>query len=248
MPRTRAAVVTDVAMAILTVASLALVFVEEAEADPERRTLLLRLDLALVLLFFAEWLWRARKAPKPLAWAASHSWELLGMVPLMLPVPDELRFLRITRLVRLLRLFGSVGRLFGIWDRVARDSRLAQIGAAAGGIVLLGGLAAWLVERDDPATKMASIGDAIWWSIVTTATVGYGDIVPVTVAGKFVATLLMIAGIGTIGLLASSLASVFVKQGDAGSVAAELERLAALRRDGHLSEDEFAQAKGKLLR
>lgn len=249
MPRSRIAVSLDVAMAILTVASLVLVLVEDGETDPARRATLLQLDAVLVFIFLVEWLARAARAPRPLRWAVGHSWELLGMIPLALPLPEALRFLRVTRLVRLLRLIGSVGRLFGVWERIARDSRIGQIGAVAGGITLLGALAGWLVERDAPGTQMALFGDALWWAAVTVATVGYGDVVPVTITGRFVAILLMVTGIGTIGILASSLAGVLIKQHDAeAGVARELERLAALHASGKLSDAEFQAAKAHALR
>ena len=44
--------------------------------------------------------------------------------------------------------------------------------------------------------NLDSYGDALWWAIVTVTTIGYGDIFPVTVAGRLVGTFLMFAGIG----------------------------------------------------
>ena len=55
-------------------------------------------------------------------------------------------------------------------------------------------------------------GGAIWWGIVTVTTVGYGDKVPMTGPGKFVAVALMLTGIGLIGFLTATVASFFVQQ------------------------------------
>ena len=56
-----------------------------------------------------------------------------------------------------------------------------------------------------------SFSDSLWWALVTVTTVGYGDIVPVSLFGKWIAVLLMLVGIGTIGMLTSALTNFFVK-------------------------------------
>ena len=60
----------------------------------------------------------------------------------------------------------------------------------------------------------ATFGDAIWWSTVTLTTVGYGDIVPITTAGRFDGAAIMFMGIALLGLLAGSLASFFGLESD----------------------------------
>ena len=57
---------------------------------------------------------------------------------------------------------------------------------------------------------MAAAGDAIWWSVTTITTVGYGDKYPVTAEGRIVAMILMIAGIGLFGIFSGLAASFFL--------------------------------------
>ncbi|MFG6121491.1 potassium channel family protein [Thalassobacillus sp. B23F22_16] len=57
-----------------------------------------------------------------------------------------------------------------------------------------------------------SYGDGLWWSIVTTTTVGYGDISPASVGGRVIAVVLMLVGIGLIGMLTGSITTYFVKE------------------------------------
>ena len=71
-------------------------------------------------------------------------------------------------------------------------------------IVLVGSSILSVVEEK-------SFSDSLWWALVTVTTVGYGDIVPVSLFGKWLAVLLMLVGIGTIGMLTSSLTNFFVK-------------------------------------
>ena len=55
------------------------------------------------------------------------------------------------------------------------------------------------------------ISDAVWWSIVTTTTVGYGDISPASLGGRILAAILMLVGIGFLGMVTGSIATFFVE-------------------------------------
>ena len=74
---------------------------------------------------------------------------------------------------------------------------------------------AWLVllfEEKAKGSNIHNYPDALWWAIVTVTTVGYGDRYPVTEGGRVVAAILMLVGIGLIGVLTATVASVFVKE------------------------------------
>ena len=60
------------------------------------------------------------------------------------------------------------------------------VSVASTGAVLLGGSAAWLLERNIPGRTLQSWGDGLWWALTTLTTTGYGDHVPVTLAGRAV--------------------------------------------------------------
>lgn len=242
-------------MITLLVGSIALVFWYEATDDATTRMWLEYADLVLVVFFVGEWCWRVAKNPDgPRKYAMKYSWELLGMIPLLLPVPAFLRSLRLLRVVRILRVFKMVGNAVGFFERVSQRGGLKQVGIAAGVVTIGGGTLVWLLERDDnPA--LAQFSDAIWWAIVTVTTVGYGDITPESVMGRFVAGILMVLGIGIFGVLAAAMASVMFDDDEEEerehnqdqSLTDHLERLARLHRDGALTDAEFTAAKGKLL-
>jgi voltage-gated potassium channel len=76
-------------------------------------------------------------------------------------------------------------------------------------------LGAWLVllfEVDAKGSNIHDYPDALWWAVVTVTTVGYGDRFPVTAGGRAVAVFLMLLGIGLIGILTATVASVFMKE------------------------------------
>jgi len=74
--------------------------------------------------------------------------------------------------------------------------------------MVAGAVAAYYAEHPvNP--EFATFGDSLWWAIVTLTTVGYGDIVPETTAGRIAAVMIMLTGVAVLGLLAGSLASFF---------------------------------------
>jgi voltage-gated potassium channel len=76
-------------------------------------------------------------------------------------------------------------------------------------------LGAWLVllfEENAKGSNIHTYPDALWWAIVTVTTVGYGDRYPVSAGGRAVAVVLMLVGIGLIGVLTATVASVFIKE------------------------------------
>jgi voltage-gated potassium channel len=60
--------------------------------------------------------------------------------------------------------------------------------------------------------KFPNIGEGLWWAVQTVTTVGYGDVVPTSTAGRLVATLVMLFGIGFLTVITASITSTFIEQ------------------------------------
>jgi voltage-gated potassium channel len=80
------------------------------------------------------------------------------------------------------------------------------------GLVLIAAAAMHLVEHDAQPDKFGSIPESMWWAIVTLTTVGYGDVVPVTVLGRIVAGFTMLAGLMMLALPIGIVANAFAEE------------------------------------
>jgi voltage-gated potassium channel len=86
--------------------------------------------------------------------------------------------------------------------------RLGAVALVAVGVIVVGAAVGYRAEHAaNPGFK--TFGDALWWAVVTLTTVGYGDIVPETTAGRVDGVMIMVAGVSVLGLLAGSMASFF---------------------------------------
>jgi len=97
-------------------------------------------------------------------------------------------------------------------EAILKHHSLFRVLIAVAATIFVG---AWLVLLFDENAKGSNIHDypnALWWAIVTVTTVGYGDRFPVTGGGRTVAVVLMLVGIGLIGVLTATVASVFVQE------------------------------------
>ncbi|GAA2351020.1 potassium channel family protein [Saccharopolyspora halophila] len=138
---------------------------------------------------------------------------LFDLAVLVLPLLRQLRVLRVVMVLLMLNR-KSQGQVRG---RVVLY--------VSGAVALLGfsaALAVLEVERRAPDSTIKTFGDAVWWTMTTITTVGYGDYSPVTDRGKFIAAGLMIAGIAMLGVVTGSIASWFVDR--FGGIERQLEQ------------------------
>jgi voltage-gated potassium channel len=206
----------DLFILVLTLVSLFVMVLLLLPVSQPTADLLTFYDNGICVIFLADFLFRLRRAnPKRQYFIYERGWlDLLGSIPSLgiLRYTGLLRLARLSRLARLARLFSRDNRQLLMNDLIRnRGQYAAFITFMAASIVLIG--ASVLVLQFESASPDANIttgGDAFWWGIVTLTTVGYGDKFPVTPGGRLTAVVVMLAGVGIIGSLASILASVLV--------------------------------------
>src|ERR1700712_870390 len=126
-----------------------------------------------------------------------HNWYQLLII--LLPALNPLRLLRLITLSAFL-LMQTKGSALRSRVGIYVISTLIIL-------VYVGSLMVLDAEQNAPGANIRSFGDALWWSVVTVTTVGYGDFVPVTLQGRFVAAGLMLSGVALIGIITGTLAS-----------------------------------------
>ena len=140
--------------------------------------------------------------------------ELFVMVFLPHVVGPWLAALRALRLFRLFKLARYVPAFAIVGNAVRRaGAPLVAAGCVAAAQVYVAALLLYFIEGDTKPAAFGSVTRALWWAVVTLTTVGYGDVYPDTVLGRFAAALVALAGIGIVamptGILASSFAEEF---------------------------------------
>lgn len=161
----------------------------------------------LYVVFVVDFVVRLALSGRPSRWLLRH---LLDLAVVTLP------FLQPLRVLRLIVLLGTLQRAFG--DAV-RGRVAAYTGFSVVLMVYAASLAVLQAERSDPHANIVNFGDAVWWSIATITTVGYGDLYPVTGQGRLIAVLLMIGGISLIGVVTGTVSSWIVQRVSEGGAA-----------------------------
>ncbi len=170
------------------------------------------IDLMIWIVFIVDYLWRFFTSKEKFRFIIDNIFDLLAILPsnaifTVFRLGRIFRLAKLTKLVkltRLLRIIGLTGKLERNISRFLRTNGLIYILYVNIFIVLVGSSILSVVEEK-------SFSDSLWWALVTVTTVGYGDIVPVSLFGKWLAVLLMLVGISTIGMLTSAFTNFFVK-------------------------------------
>jgi voltage-gated potassium channel len=199
------------------------------------------LDLAACALFFVDFCVRFTKAPNK---AAFMKW---GWIDLIASIPniDFLRAGRLVGLLRIIRLLRGIRVGQRLWTVFLQNKPRSAFGAVVISTLLLITFSsmAILVAETEEKSNIKTAEDAIWWSVTTVTTVGYGDKVPATSAGRVIAMVLMIFGIILFGTLSGIVASFLLERERSSEWSEVTSRLQALETKVGRAPPQFSQSK-----
>ena len=216
-PTTRHSNVYNLFIIALTIFSLIIMILMLLPLDEDTLALLQYYDVLICIIFLIDFFGNLRAASSKSEYFIKYrGWlDLLGSIPGVLAVSkfsSLFRLARLSRLARLGRMLRGKGKDALIKDIVENRSQYTTFITIFLTIVVLTS-ASILVLQFESGVEDANItngGDALWYSIVTITTVGYGDFYPVSTWGRITAVFLMIAGVGLIGVIASLLSNLLI--------------------------------------
>lgn len=181
-------------------------------------------EYVVIAIFTVEYIYRIKKATKKLKFISSPYGliDLFAILPFFLSLAIDLRSLRAIRLLRLVRLLklARYSSAFGRLSQALAESRHELVVSISILIVAiyLSAFGIYYFEHSAQPEKFRSIFDAMWWSVATVTTVGYGDLYPITLGGRLFTFFVMLASLGLVavptGIFATALLSVKNRSND----------------------------------
>ncbi|RFU14675.1 ion transporter [Rhodobacteraceae bacterium W635] len=200
-------IVSAIAIAVETIPGL----------DPALRRALLWVEYTTLSVFAAEYLLRLTCSPRPLRYAVSF-WgivDFLAVVPailFLLPDAQSIRSLRLLRLIRLLKLFyasRALDRLAGAFEKNRAELLIFTLIALV--MLYLAAVGIHHFEHEAQPETFGSIPASLWWALATLTTVGYGDVYPITPAGRAFTGVVLLIGLGVIAVPAALITTALLE-------------------------------------
>lgn len=203
----------------IVISVLAVILESDREILSEHGQLFTNLEWTLTAFFTVEYVLRLYVTRKPLKYAGSF----FGVIDLLAILPTYIslifpgthffmivRVLRLLRVFRVLKLVRFVDAASGLGNALkASRYKISIFLGAILCMVLILGTCMYIVEGEQ--FGFSSIPKSMYWTVVTMTTVGYGDVVPLTTLGKFVASVMMLLGYAIIAVPTGIVTSEFTQ-------------------------------------
>lgn len=199
----------EIFVGILSVLSIVNLVLIVAFQEESLQTVLWVMNALFSLIFLIDFIYRIFTAPS----AAAYFFKHFGWADLLASLPfPQLKVLRIFRLIRVYRLLRDVGPRAILRTLIKDRAGSALYVLLLMGIFVMqfGSLAVLALEQDAEGANITTASDALWYTLVTISTVGYGDQFPVTSLGRLCGVVIIVVGVGIFGTFTGYLATVFL--------------------------------------
>lgn len=217
--------VNIIIIATIIVTVLSIILESERSLHPQFTPIFYAIEVYSLIVFSIEYLLRIWSAPDSPIYAhlsprkarLKYLFSLMAIVDLVAILPFalsffslDLRFLRIVRLVRVLKLTRYNSAMNSLMEVIRKEGRaFFSVVLVLIIILIISSSGIYLIEHKAQPDTFGSIPQSMWWAMVTLATVGFGDSVPITHLGKIFGGFIMLIGIGVVAIPAGILASAF---------------------------------------
>lgn len=215
----------DLAMMVLSVVAMVMVaMVFFAPLDHETKRILIGMDTLICLIFITHFTTGLIKADDKKDYMFTHWLDLVASIPFV-EQTRILRFLQIFRAVAMLRLAKSI-----LLPELRARIQSTMAGLMVFMVIIIGAsaLTVYAIEHQLPHANIKTAEDALWWSLVTVSTVGYGDHYPVTMIGRMISVILILSGVSLFGVLSGYIASNFLLPAEKQDLSEQNKLLAEL--------------------
>jgi len=206
---------------LILLSTLAIILESDQELSKTYHRLFQNFEVISVAIFSLEYIYRTVlnfRRNKNLKYNYSFYGliDLIAVLPFFLPLAFafDSRALRILRLIRALRVLKvsqhskAVKHLLQVFKQIKGELTLTFFLSLI--LIVFSGIVVYYAENPSQPDVFNNIGNSIWWALATLTTVGYGDIYPITVLGKVIASFVAIVGIGLIAIPTGLISATYV--------------------------------------
>jgi voltage-gated potassium channel len=214
---------TDIPLLIVAIGSLPLLLLEiiSYRLTNGDKTFLLIVNITVFFAYAVDYVIEFLVTPEKGRYVRSEWSSLLIVVAQLFAILPAMSFLGFLRGARALRVVSSLTRIIGIsmasrsQGREILKKRATSFAFGLAGFTLITSAVGFTLAEDvGKDGRVHSFFDALWWSGATITTVGYGDIYPVTAAGRIIAIFTMLVGISTLAVVTARIAQFLIKNDD----------------------------------
>ena len=232
----------NILIVILAIASIVFAILDLSKALDITKQPYAAIDTAILLFFTVDYAVRFFAAKNRKQFFRKNIVDLIAIIPFysilsafrVFRIFRVLRLTKLAKLTRVLRAAAFFGMIKTKAGNILRTNGFLYVLYANIGMVLISTVIMMFAEG-------MTFGNALWWSVVTCTTVGYGDISPSSSVGRIVAIILMLFGIGMIGMLTGSITTYFSRSQEKENKKADPEKLTELSELIDIMTDEQKQ-------